>query len=194
MEKDRDLIRARLAHARGEGPRPEAQPAFVYVGRELLVPATFTTSIEDTRRGYRVELTIDAMAPSPVCRTLTMERLDGGPIRRTDLQKVPLATWIDKAISQVAFTLEAGAAIFDGAPIPRRRTVDPDHLRRVAAVYRRAMKAKRTDPTKAVAEELDLGRRTAARHVKTARDRGFLGEAIDRRPGEKPSRSRKRKR
>jgi len=62
-----------------------------------------------------------------------------------------------------------------------------ESLRVVAQVYRMAIAA-RDDPTAAVASGLQLPRPTAARWVKTARQRGFLGPTEERRAGERKRR------
>ncbi len=63
-----------------------------------------------------------------------------------------------------------------------------DHLREVANVYRNAMKAGRRDPVNAVREAMHASRPTAGRWVAQAREKGFLGRALEKQPGEKPAR------
>jgi hypothetical protein len=74
----------------------------------------------------------------------------------------------------------------DAAKIRKQGPTD-ESLRVVAQVYRLAL-AVREDPTAAVASGLKLPRPTAARWVKTARQRGYLGPTEERRAGERKRR------
>lgn len=75
-----------------------------------------------------------------------------------------------------------------------RRKIDGPFLHRVAAIYASALKARRRDPTVAVAEELydalqqrtwmpGQAPKTAQRWVSLARKRGYLGPTAERRKG-----------
>jgi hypothetical protein len=74
----------------------------------------------------------------------------------------------------------------DASTIRKQGPTD-ESLRVVARVYRLAL-AVRENPTAAVANGLQLPRPTAARWVKTARARGFLGPTEERRAGEQKRR------
>ena len=58
----------------------------------------------------------------------------------------------------------------------RQRVMSNDHLRRVAEVYRAAMRAGKV-PTQEVADHFGKSHSTAARWVMQARREGFLGAA-----------------
>jgi hypothetical protein len=79
-----------------------------------------------------------------------------------------------------------GSPHADAAKIREQGPTD-ESLRVVAHVYRIAL-AVRDDPTSAVASGLKLPRSTAARWVKTARARGFLGPTEERKAGERKRR------
>jgi Helix-turn-helix domain len=67
---------------------------------------------------------------------------------------------------------------------PRRRSPpESDDLRRVAELYRRAV-VSGAAPSHAIAAEFGITRETARKWVQRARERGFLGAALGRRPGE----------
>lgn len=57
----------------------------------------------------------------------------------------------------------------------RRRRVDDEHLRRVAAVYSEAMAKLSPHPVEEVVDVFRVSRSTAGRWVMLARQRGFLG-------------------
>lgn len=65
----------------------------------------------------------------------------------------------------------------------RRRTMTPDLLRQVAAVYRKNL-ASGEAPTVGVASHFSVAHRTATRWVSEARKAGFLGEVKGPMPGE----------
>jgi hypothetical protein len=52
--------------------------------------------------------------------------------------------------------------------------LDDQHLRKVAKVYRAAIRAKRSDPRNAIVAEFAVSRPTAGRWTQMARERGFL--------------------
>lgn len=79
-----------------------------------------------------------------------------------------------------------GSPHADAAKIRGQGPTD-ESLRVVASVYRMAL-AVRDDPTSAVTNALKLPRPTAARWVKSARQRGFLGPTEERRAGERKRR------
>jgi hypothetical protein len=64
-----------------------------------------------------------------------------------------------------------------------RNALDDDLLQRVATTYREARKTGR-HPTKAVMKAEDRPRATASRWIRRAREKGFLGPAVERRAGE----------
>ena len=87
-----------------------------------------------------------------------------------------------------AWSTAMGETLRDGfrVPIsPRRNRLTPEHLARVAEVYRTAWQAGEP-PTKAVAQSFEVSHSTAARWVGAARKAKHLGHADSSRGGEQP--------
>lgn len=78
-------------------------------------------------------------------------------------------------------TARQSRAAFSAARNRKKRSVDDDLLREVAEVYRANLDR---SPTRAVAERFGKAPSTAARYVQSARERGFLGAAINGKAGE----------
>jgi hypothetical protein len=137
----------------------------------------------------------------PQCRQAVFEASETGrEIRSVDLRRLSLEDLVEAAATNMAAkraTDEDGRvhmvrdlrdwqatiqqvrkARGDG-----RRSITAEKLARVAKVYRANVDS---TPVRAVRDELGLGsERTARRWIQLARDRGFLGEAIPGKAGER---------
>lgn len=116
---------------------------------------------------------------------LVCSRKKNGPeITGELIRSLPVARLLQQSAVK-ANTFQASPHA-DAAKIREQGPTD-ESLQVVARVYRLAL-AIREDPTAAVASGLQLPRPTAARWVKTARARGFLGPTEERRAGERKRR------
>ena len=88
-------------------------------------------------------------------------------------------------ISTPISPLAAGPPSLPPLDQSHRRRYDDEHYKQVGDDYRTAL-ADGDDPTEAVAQKHFLSKRQAGRHVREARDRGCLGEAIPGKAGELP--------
>lgn len=195
---ERDLASERLAHERGEGPKPEPDATAVYIGNGMFLSRRFGAEFDDSERGLHVGFEGLIVDGKPACMSLTLWRLDGEPLTRDDLRNVSLGEYVAQAAAEQAFVLREGESIESLAPaqsgdfaavreqLPRqRRRVTENDLRRVAATYRAAHRAG-LPPTQAVMEGEHVSRAQAGRLVKRARGAGFLGPAAPRKSGELP--------
>lgn len=145
--------------------------AIVYLSVELLV--------QQVRDAGDPELVSELMG---VDRTEAQRMLSAA----TPGPETPDPAWID---AWAALHMELSGGAFPTPPrVPirrprRRNSVTDDHLREVADTYRRALAAG-APPTKEVAERMGASHSTAARWVKMARDKGFLGATSPGRSGE----------
>jgi hypothetical protein len=111
-------------------------------------------------------------------------RKNGAEVTGELIRSLPVGRMLLRSALK-ANTLQASPHA-DAAKIRKQGPTD-ESLRVVARVYRLAL-AVRNDPTAAVASGLKLPRPTAARWVKEARRRGFLGPSEERRAGERKRR------
>ncbi len=138
----------------------------------------------------------------PQCREVRISSGEGGrAVRTADLRAVRVDDFTDVAsvlvsehwlgteggvVSTVTTNrqVDADAAFKTIARARRdsRRRVTDDLLRKVAEVYRGHAGP---HPTKAVAEHFGVKHRTAGDYVRAARDKHFLGEAIQGKAGER---------
>jgi hypothetical protein len=163
------------------------------------VPSAFTATGEPfpDRPGLMLELDVEWRWGSPRCVGLRMRPEDGGALSWKDVRRLPLDRLVEQATqvaaSSVAFQgrmPDGGAAFqFYGTPdeagvarehvagtTRRRAKLPPDHLERVAGVYKEAH-ANGKSPTKAVAIECGGGEHayhSAKRWVGLARKAGHL--------------------
>ncbi len=186
---DRELLRARVRHAKGDGPRPEPDgPTLVQLDEEVFIFRVFGAELED--QGLSVRLHGEVIDGVPECTELTIRRADGQPLAAKNLRSLPLSKWLRHAVATQSFhrstpgspiyglesSDEQRREVLEKLPSGRIRVNDV-LLRRVADIYERAESA----PTKAVQDEFLVSRSQASRYVRAARDKGFLAL-----PGQKP--------
>jgi len=129
------------------------------------------------------------------------EHFDPG-VTTTLLQKIPVGELISRSRKSSLIVAEAGGVHDLSAPVPETRPDLTDrfgigkrrprrgkpltdrHLKAVAAEYRAAV-ASGDQPAKRICEVAMVERPTAARWIRAARDRGFLGEAMPGKAGER---------
>jgi hypothetical protein len=124
-------------------------------------------------------------------------------VRAADLRRVPLEDVLEATAVQIGEQVtispngteqrvrrplvdpwrRGGVAAVRGARRQLRRKITDDLLREVARIYRANLDGGK--PAEAVAADLDVEPRTARLYVRRARDRGFLGESIPGKAGER---------
>ncbi len=157
------------------------------IGKAAL-PSPFTARFE-FEDDHTVELDIAVEAETPICEAIRIERNPARPsLTGAELRRLPLRSWVTMATAQAAQT---PSTEHKGASSPaseedtkqlwgqveqrvRRRTITDDFLREIAAAYRLH---RDHNPRDAVADQFTVSLSTAARYVKLARERGFLGKA-----------------
>ena len=177
-------------------PQPDPTGSLVYIGGDRFLFGRFGGQVDDADRGLHVEIEGTVVDGQPRCSTLSVWRLDGQPLEADDLRAIPLGDYVDQVASRSAlvmepgdslgrFAAEVGATEAVGEQITKRRRgrITDAYLREVAALYRAAYAAGE-HPTKTIAKQCHVGRSTAGRLVKRARDRGFLGPALKQKAGE----------
>jgi hypothetical protein len=172
------------------------------VGELLRMPARFTLHLRHAADGGPdVDITWQVRQGAPECVEVRIAANEGGhEIRVSGLAGLRISDCLDFVVKAMMsesrvksggfkrpawFSFREGSreAIEQTRTARRTKTkITDDLLREVADVYRASVSDK---PTAAVAEYLDRPHRTAALYVRRARDRGFLGEAIKGRAGEK---------
>jgi hypothetical protein len=153
-----------------------------------------------------IEIELDAEG-IPQCRGLNLRDTDGVGITTKTLRRVALVRLMREAVAQAArlytpvekdgkpvFRIVStppseAASFYEGyvkeARRPRQGSpVTDERLQAVADLYRKAIEEGQP-PTREIADSMHVGRSTAARWVAKARERGYLGPAIQGRAGEK---------
>lgn len=149
---------------------------------------------------WEVDLTV---RPDPVDLTAGVQEV--GPIRSLSDRNLPtdiiralgLGGVLDDVVASQCLRYEKVGGHYVARPFrkptasevrkvrtPDRRLVDLAEVEKAAEVYRRAVADKRRDATMAVAEALNLTRRTAARRVDKARELELLGPVVGTKAGE----------
>lgn len=159
------------------------------IGKAAL-PSPFTARFE-FEDDHTVELDIAVEAETPICEAIRIVRNPARPsLTGAELRRLPLRSWVTMATTQAAQT---PSGEHKGAWSPAseedtkqlwgqveqrvsRRTITDAFLREVAKDYRVALDND-TPPRDAVAKKFTVSLSTAARYVKLARERGFLGKA-----------------
>lgn len=176
---------------------PDGSIALVPLRDGFAAPRRFTAT-SDTLR-LDVEVAPDGIA---ACRAVEVRARDGEALTSESL-RLPLARLVREALagsarwyapdggdthSFVGGSSPESRALYaeltkDIRPARRGRPVTDEHLRAVAKLYRR-LAAGGGSPTQDIADAMNVGRATAARWVRAARDAGHLGEALRGQPGE----------
>lgn len=155
-----------------------------------LLPSPFTARFEFPD-DHTVEMDVAIEGGAPVVQVIRIERNPSRPpLWGSELRRLPLKEWVAFAVGQTALTErpskpgvaawstttdEEAAAISDDARRrTRRRGITDELLRDVATTYRANVDDR---PRDAVAERYTVALATAARYIKLARERGFLGPA-----------------
>lgn len=145
-------------------------------GAGVVVPERFDAWTEGPESDpYDVSMTVALKGARFVCKSLTVTMRDSGePVTGEGLRLVPVGRLMREAVWTV----------LEEARGPDPFTVGPEDaadgptdaaIRKVATVYQVAY-ALGEAPTARVAEVFSLTRATAGRWIRTARDRGYLGE------------------
>lgn len=159
--------------------RPVDDAAWVRVGDATAAPSGFAASLTLAEPPARVDMTvrIDDSGRAHV-RTATVTALNGA-VTTTMLHTIPLDTLLRESISRatvrVTIAEPPSQAEKRGRPVPDKR------VERAAQVYRQALAAGSYAPGEVVAATLGYSRATAARDIRTARQRGILAP-LDRAP------------
>jgi hypothetical protein len=140
----------------------------------------------------------------PQTRAVVISAIKGKrEVRAADLRRIPIEDVLEATAVQIGEQVTAspngteqrvrrplldpwrrgGVAAVRGARRQLRRKITDDLLRQVAAIYRANVEGGK--PVAAVAADLDVEPRTARLYVRRARDRGFLGESIPGKAGER---------
>jgi hypothetical protein len=159
-----------------------------------LVPRLITVHIAGAPDHPATTLTLEARSGVPVCTQVTVQaKPEGREVRVADLRAIRLEDWLEAIIAEVALRIvitdDAGDPVVvspaPGTPEARRvavaavraarsgtrRRITDAHLRGVATVY---LADTTGAPNKAVVERFGVPKRTAARWVAAARDKGFI--------------------
>jgi hypothetical protein len=189
----------------------EYEPANLVDWGELRVPEMFTACFPGKSFGIRIEVVLETNGPECVA----LSRLDYGSPPLTSERSFPLRAMVNASIRAAAVELvevpvdqvdpnrddprlvpdEHGrvrvyAPAFDDrgggqTQVARSSGNVEEDLRRVAALYRRAVAAG-IAPSSAISEVFGVTPATARKWVQRARQRGFLGASLGRRVGEAP--------
>lgn len=179
-------------------------------GSKFLVPNRFEALIDlPAVPAWTIRLDFEEYDGRPACQTLSIGPKASGPLvepNGDDLRKIPVRRLIRLAITSVLHVEPSRAsrkgqaqhvgqppslddfeaaftAVEHGDVAPgRRRELDDDHYRRVAAIYREQEPTGK--PTQGVARTMLTSVSTAARWVMKARELGYLGPTAKGRPGE----------
>jgi hypothetical protein len=163
---------------RGEA-RYEAGPADVIDVGSRVVPRKIYAAIEGGRDEPDVAMIIEVRQGLPVCTEVRPE------IRVKDLKSIPILDWTDEIVGECSWVRMPSGGIVqvsgkerraqDRRNVARARIgrprVSPEHLERVARVYREHANDR---PTRAVWRAFGGSYRTAARNIERARAAGLL--------------------
>jgi hypothetical protein len=201
---DREVEAGRVLRISAEG----GSQLYVPFGGGRAVPLMFT--YEGSGR-FHWQMTVEVLDGRPRCTRLILDSAPGAFIDAAALRALPFGRLLEEALLVSAIELDDDGRPV-GQPIGTRTTsvadarrlhakierehrrrargtrtrgrVDDERLKEVAEVYRGALA--RGSPTEAVHKSFKIGRSTASRWVRMARDRGYLGESPGKgRPGEK---------
>lgn len=170
------------------------------------VPRAFTADLNHPDWPAAARLEVEVESDGPVARGIRAQFYDTPQIGYKDIHDaltatVPMPSLLRALVSEVV-ARKVSARLGDDAPFPelmrqvrrdaqqawsvayprRRRSVTDELLAQVAEVYREQTGT--GAPTAAVAERFSVTHSTAARWVREARAREFLGRARGPRPGE----------
>jgi hypothetical protein len=194
----------------GFGLNSDGSPVgpFIAYGGRYVIPREFAVMFDPGSPAPKVFLrvVVDEQRRAEVLELLVLRRPEGSPVSGAALREIPVDRILTDAMEEAAFEAVVGE---DGAPKvvrvkdrpgagaglfsayreatgkPRKQRVTTSRLREVAEVYRVASTTKRGRPKQAVAEAFHVSSSTASRWIRTARERGLLGEAIPGRAGER---------
>ena len=161
----------------------------------VLVPIVLRGWVEDPALpGYRIELEVRVPTESRRRPYASDVRVVGNGVDGTVLRKLKVNEYVrlllDAASKGASGSPDAPAAIdrIRFINTPRHGHLSEEVLQTTTTLYQRAMRDPilRSRPTQYVAEQKGVGRSTAARYVKGARDLGLLGPARGTAPGELP--------
>lgn len=161
------------------------------LGKGIELPKAFNVVFNDPELPCMVRLDLAIEGGRLEVAKLTCSRRRGEPLLTTEeLRRIPVAWLIREAAEWILFEdngkgVAKTAHVLDEIDFEGLAAEGPvdESLEYVAAIYRLAWMC-HDDPTKAVRERFGIPRSTAARWVAKAREKGFLGEALDRRGGE----------
>jgi hypothetical protein len=183
----------------------EAGGWVAYGGRYVL-PRAFTAmwDVEDSPKLF-LRIVVDDQGRAEVDEVNVLRRHGSPPISSTALRDFPLAKIVRLAMEEAAFELVdeggrpsvrrvkerpgAGDDLFAAyqqetrAPARQGVPVTDSRLREVAELYRDAAKTQ-GKPKQVIAQQFHVSTSTASRWIRTARERGLLGEAMPGRAGE----------
>ena len=152
-----------------------------------------------------VELHFAVIDGAPQLRALVVSAIKGKrELRAADLRRVPIADVLEATAAQIGEQVttspngteqrvrrplvdswrRGGVAAVRDARRPLRRKITDDLLQQVTETYR-ANVATGKPPVPEIAKELEVDERTARLYVRRARDRGFLGQSIPGKAGER---------
>ena len=179
--------------------------ALVPIGSNLVLPERFAAEIDNPFSDFIVTLTIEVpMSGNPRCVSLNVLGRRGETVDGAALRSLRISFLLKVACRVATIKLERlpdstmfGGRSLDGAGNPefveawaasvgreKKKRVTDDDLREIAEHYREALEDGDPAPTVYAARKMFLTRSTAGRWIQRARAAGFLGAAIDRRPGE----------
>jgi hypothetical protein len=186
--------------------KPRQSGTWVTVGDDREMPAEFVVNFwprSEIDEPY-VEIHYAVIGGVPQCRAIVISAIKRRrEVRAADLRRIPIEDVLEATAAQIAEQVtttangteqrvrrplvdpwrRSGVAAVRGARRQLRRKITDDLLRQVAAVYRANVDGGK--PVAAVAADLGVEDRTARLYVRRARDRGFLGEAIPGKAGER---------
>lgn len=165
------------------------------IGDATALPGSFTARWEYPE-DHTVEMDVAAENGSIVCNAIRVIRHPDRPsLSGPEMRRIPFESWLDFACVEAGLRQHHGAwtptgddrssregALADVRRARQRRDMTDDHLREVARIYRANV---RNAPREAVARAFTVQPSTAARYIKLARERRFLGKATKGKAGER---------
>lgn len=165
---------------------------------DLMVPSECAVRVDDPEMPFLVDLTIvvplgRGTRSAYASRVEVLAREEGVAVDGNALRRVRVGDYVRGALRSQARTMSGApvtaAQVEAWEPYLKRggqSGPSDEVLQNVADLYRKAlsMPEHRNAPTKYVREQGNFSKGSAARYVKLARDRKFLGPALDRRAGE----------
>jgi hypothetical protein len=164
----------------------------------IAVPARFSYTVTPADQPLSATVHMHIHDGLAVCDRVEVERRDGEPLTAQAIRTVPFGQLITEAPQVAAMARRSGPirvgdragdhvgerALQRVREAVTRKAGIPVDLADVRDVYRAALVAGRP-PTAEVADAFNMSPRTASRRVADARAAGLLGEALERRAGEK---------